>query len=180
MNEKNTPGVPGQEIDPSAENTNPATEPEGDLLAEIEASDNAVIASLPNVERAAFKRELMSALSRATWAAERLADLTPEVAAPITEPEPEEEAPITEPQRLAGRSLAMLSDGSVAISLAYLEGADLAGRTRWEGIILSPEEAEEALDGMSDAADDVAANIGGSLIWRKKGEPEGSGGDENV
>ena len=71
----------------------------------------------------------------------------------------------------------MLSDGSVALSLTYLEGADLAGRTRWEGIILEPEEAEEVLDGLSDAADDVAANISGSLIWRKKGEPDGEGGD---
>jgi hypothetical protein len=156
MSKNTTPGVPGQEIDPSV-TTNPATEPEGDLLAEVEASDNAVIASLPNVERAAFKRELMSALSRATWAAERLADLTPEEPASAEPaPEDEEEGPITEPHRPAGRSLAMLSDGSVALSLTYLEGADLAGRTRWEGIILEPEEAEEVLDGLSDAADDVA------------------------
>lgn len=177
MNENRTPGIPGQDTDPSTENTtaNPATEP--DLLEEVAELDASVIASLPNVERAAFKRELMSALSRATWAAERLADLTPEEPAP--EPEDEEEGPITEPHRPAGRSLAMLSDGSVALSLTYLEGADLTGRTRWEGIILEPEEAEEALDGMSDAADDVAANIGGSLIWRKKGEPEGEGGDVN-
>jgi hypothetical protein len=33
------------------------------------------------------------------------------------------------------------------------------------------------LDGLSDAADDVAANIGGSLIWRKKGKPESEDGD---
>jgi hypothetical protein len=172
MSENRTPGVPGQDTDPST--TNPATEP--DLLEEVAELDASVIKALPNVERAAFKRELMSALSRATWAAERLADLTPEEPAP---PEPEdEEGPVTEPQRPAGRSLAMLSDGSVALSLAYLDGADLTGRTRWEGIILSAEEAEEALDGMSDAADDVAANIGGSLIWRKKDKPEGEGGDE--
>ena len=66
VNEKNTRPEEGQDrTDPSIDTTTPATEP--DLLAEVEASDNAVIAALPNVERAAFKRELTSALSRATW-----------------------------------------------------------------------------------------------------------------
>ena len=54
-----------------------------------------MIAALPNVERAAFKRELMSALSRATWAAERLAALTHEEPLPA-ESEDEEEGPTTE------------------------------------------------------------------------------------
>ena len=175
MSKNTTPGVPGQEIDPSV-TTNTAKPDEGDLLAEVEASDNAVIAALPRVEHTAFKRELTSALSRATWAAERIADLAPEVEAPkATEPEPEEEAPITEPMRPHRRSLAMLSDGRVALSLAYVEGADLAGYERWEGIILAPEEAYAVLDRLSDAADDAAAHVGGRITFGEK--DDGEGGD---
>jgi hypothetical protein len=150
-----------------------------DLLAEVAETDASVIANLPNGERAAVEREMMSGLQHAATAAKRLADLPTadageeglEVAAP------EEEGPITEPTRPHGRSLAFLSDGNVALNVTYLEGADLTGYERWEGIILSPEQADEATDGLSDAADDVAANIGGAIRWKKKGEPEGSGSD---
>ena len=47
MSKSTTPGVPGQDQTSTEPTTNPATQPEGDLLAEVEASDNAVIASLP-------------------------------------------------------------------------------------------------------------------------------------
>lgn len=149
---------------------------EGDLLAEVEATNNEVIAALPGVERASFQRELVSSLQRATWAAERLAQLSGDEAPESTEPEAEE-GPITEPTRPHRRSLALLSDSRVALSLAYVEGANLAGRERWEGIILSPEEAGQVLNGLSDAADDVAAKVGGLIRWRKD-EPEGGEGDD--
>jgi hypothetical protein len=84
---------------------------------------------MPRVERAAYQRELVSSLRRATWAAEKLADHAPEVEEPESRPSPsnEEEGPITEPHRPTGRSLAFLSDGNVALPLTYLAGADLAG-----------------------------------------------------
>jgi hypothetical protein len=156
---------------------------ERDLLAEVEATDASVIAELPRAERAAHYREMMSSLRRAASAAKMLVDLpVPDASEEGLETEEEgedEEGPTTEPHRPSGRSLALLSDGHVALSVAYLEGADLTGYQRWEGVILSPEQAEEALEGLSDAADDVAANIGGAIRWRKKKseEPEGEGSD---
>jgi hypothetical protein len=178
LSEKNTPGVPGQDIDPSI-TTNPATQP--DILEEIAKVDASVIEAMPAVERSAFRRELLSAIRRATWAAERLADLGDAEAAtepeePAPESEEDDEGPITEPARPYRRSLALLSDGRVAMSLAYVEGADLSGYERWEGIILEPDQAEQALDSMGDAAADVAGHLGGSILW-KKDEPEG-GDDE--
>jgi hypothetical protein len=177
MSEKNTPGIPGQEIDPS--NTT-APEGERDLVTEVEETIASVHDAMPRVERAVTYREMMSNLRRAASAAKRLADL-PDEEAEEEAPESEEEGegPITEPHRPHGRSLALLSDGHVALNVTYLEGADLTGYQRWEGVILTPEQAEEALEGLSDAADDVAANIGGAIRWRKKRgeEPEGEGSD---
>jgi len=93
------------------------------------------------------------------------------------EPEPGKQGPNTDPLRRYRGSLAFLSDGRTALSLAYVEGADLTGRERWEGIILEPEEAEEAHEGLSDAADGVAANIGGSIRWRKDKPENDEGAD---
>ena len=178
MSEKNTPGVPGQDPTSAPNNPNtikPAAEP--DLLEEIAKVDASVIEAMPAVQRAAFRRELLSAIRRATWAAERLADLTPDEREEEPAPESEEdEGPVTEPARPYRRSLALLSDGRVAMSLAYVEGADLSGYERWEGIILEPDQAAQALDSMGDAAADVAGHLGGSILW-KKDEPEG-GDDE--
>jgi hypothetical protein len=179
MSEKNTPGIPGQEIDPS-NTTAPA--PERDLVTEVEETIASVHDAMPRVERAAHYREMMSSLRRAASAAKLLADLPGEegLKVEVSEPkEEEEEGPATEPHRPHGKSLALLSDGQVALNVTYLEGADLTGYQRWEGVILSPEQAEEALEGLSDAADDVAANIGGAIRWRKKKseEPEGEGSD---
>jgi hypothetical protein len=165
MSNVRTPGESPQSIDPST-----TTEP--DLSADVEASDARVIAELPHAEQAAHYREMMSSLHRAVSAARKLGPI-PEVETPTDE---EEEGPITEPQRPYRGSLAYRSDGRVMLSVAYVEGADLTGYETWTGILLSPEQAEEVLDGISDAADDVGANIGGAIRWRK-GEPEGSGGD---
>lgn len=61
----------------------------------------------------------MTALRHTAWAAERLADLGEEEPEPDAE-EPEEEGPITEPRPMTGGSLAMLSNGRVALSLTFL------------------------------------------------------------
>jgi hypothetical protein len=110
MSENRPPGVLGQDTDPSVNPT--TTKPaESDLLEETAKADASVIEAMPAVERAAFRRELLSAIRRATWAAERLADLGEAEAA--TEPEEptsdeEDEGPITEPARPYRRSLALL------------------------------------------------------------------------
>lgn len=75
--------------------------------------------------------------------------------------------------------LAIRSDGKVLLSVSYLEGAKLDGRERWEGVILNVAEAWDALDALSDRCDDAASGVAGYILQRgkKKGEPEGSGGD---
>jgi hypothetical protein len=76
--------------------------------------------------------------------------------------------------------LALRSDGKVLLSVAYLTGAELDGRERWEGVILNVAEAWDAIDAVSDGCDDAASRVAGHILWRgkKKGEPEGSGGDD--
>jgi hypothetical protein len=150
---------------------------ERDLLAEVAETDASVIDAMPRVERAAFRRELLSAIRRATWAAERLADIDNEENA--TEPEEDEEEPLTEPGLTP--ALALRSDGTVLISPQYVEGANLEGREVWTGVALSLAESCDALDAMNDAACDAAAHIGGRLIAlarKKKAKDEGGNGDE--
>jgi hypothetical protein len=75
--------------------------------------------------------------------------------------------------------LALRSDGKVLLSVAYLKGAELDDRERWEGVILNVAEAWDAIDAVSDGCDDAASRVAGGILWRgkNKGEPEGSGGD---
>lgn len=75
--------------------------------------------------------------------------------------------------------LALRSDGKVLLSIAYLKGAELDGRERWEGVILNVAEAWDAIDAVSDGCDDAASRVAGRILWRgkQKDEPEGSGGD---
>jgi len=90
-----------------------------------------------------------------------------------------ENAPDTEPEPRRVPTLALTSDGRVLLSLTYLEGANLEGREQWTGIILTEAEACDALDAMSDAADNAAAHVGGRIIFRnKKKDDPGEGGSE--
>ncbi|NUQ75818.1 MAG: hypothetical protein HUU21_19925 [Polyangiaceae bacterium] len=75
--------------------------------------------------------------------------------------------------------LALLSDGKVLLSVAYLKGAELDGRERWEGVILNVAEAWDAIEAVSDGCDDAASRVAGRILWRgkNKSEPEGSDGD---
>jgi hypothetical protein len=69
----------------------------------------------------------------------------------------------------------------VLLNPEYLEGADLEGRERWTGVVLSVAESCDALDAMSDAACDAGAHIGGRLIAlarKKKAKDEGDDGSE--
>lgn len=75
--------------------------------------------------------------------------------------------------------MALLSDGKVLLSVAYLKGAELDGRERWEGVILNVAEAWDAIEAVSDGCDDAASRVAGRILWRgkNKSEPEGSDGD---
>jgi hypothetical protein len=177
MSDQNTrPDVGQDRTDPSIDPTT-ATPSEGDILTEVAALDESAVAPIPNVERDAQRTEMMSHLRGAVAAAEKLAALSPEEEPEADAVEPDEESPTTDPLRPFRRSLAMLSDGRVALSLNYLDGADLTGYERWEGVILPPDQGEEVLQRLSDAADNVAASIGGTIIWKREKPGDGSGGD---
>jgi hypothetical protein len=64
--------------------------------------------------------------------------------------------------------LALRSDGKVLLAVSHVEGADIAGRERWEGIVLSVSETAEVFRAMSDAADDAAGHTAGRIRWRDK------------
>ncbi|NUQ78021.1 MAG: hypothetical protein HUU21_31185 [Polyangiaceae bacterium] len=168
MSKNTTPGVPGQ--DPtSTDNTNPAPKPEDmDLLEGVEALQNVLDANLPKVKRASFLRDIVVALRRAAWAAEKLIEVNRE-----GEPAGEDEEPDTEPEPEHIPTLALTSDGRVLISITYLDGSDVPDRETWTGVILTEAEACDVLDRMSDAADDAAAHIGGSIIKRSKKNERG-------
>lgn len=87
--------------------------------------------------------------------------------------------PNTDPPPPSIPGLALRSDGKVLLSVAYLKGAELEGRERWEGVILNVAEAWDAIDAVSDGCDDAASRVAGHILWRGKrqDEPEGSGGD---
>lgn len=76
-------------------------------------------------------------------------------------------------------SLALRSDGKVLLAAAHVEGADLAGRETWQGVVLSAAEEDDVFEAMSDAADDAAGHIAGHIVWhgkkRDNGPDEGSG-----
>jgi len=85
----------------------------------------------------------------------------------------------TDPPPPPTPGLALRSDGKVLLSTAYLKGAELDGRERWEGVVLNVAEAWDAIDAVSDGCDDAASRVAGRILWRgkKHDEPEDSGGD---
>ncbi|HZF48700.1 MAG TPA: hypothetical protein VE093_08630 [Polyangiaceae bacterium] len=174
MNEKTTRPDMGQDpTDPSI-TTKPT---ERDLIAEVQETLAEVDAAMPRVERAAHVRELVSSLERATSAAKRLAALTPEEEEPEDD-EDENEEPLTEPGPGPTPALALRSDGAVLLNPEYLEGANLEGRERWTGVVLSLAESCDALDALNGAACDAGAHIGGRALAKKKAKDEGGeGGD---
>ena len=76
-------------------------------------------------------------------------------------------------------SLALRSDGKVLLAIEHVEGADLADRERWEGIVLSAAEAAKVFNAMSGAADDAAGHAAGRILWHGKkrdNDPDEGGG----
>jgi len=75
-------------------------------------------------------------------------------------------------------SLALRNDGKVLLAIEHIDGADVADRERWEGVVLSDRERLDVFKAMSDGAEDVAAHIAGRILARaRKGENEpGEGG----
>jgi hypothetical protein len=76
-------------------------------------------------------------------------------------------------------SLALRSDGKVLLAVEHVEGANVADRERWEGIVLSAAEAAKVFNAMSGAADDAAGHAAGSILWhgtKRDSDPE-EGGD---
>jgi len=76
-------------------------------------------------------------------------------------------------------SLALRSDGKVLLAIEHVEGANLADRERWEGIVLSAAEAAKVFNAMSGAADDAAGHAAGRILWKgtKRDKDPDEGGD---
>ena len=75
--------------------------------------------------------------------------------------------------------LALRSDGRVLLAVSHVEGVDIAGRERWEGIVLSAAEAAKVFNAMSGAADDAAGHAAGRILWHGKkrdNDPDEGGG----
>lgn len=77
--------------------------------------------------------------------------------------------------------LARRSDGKILLSTAYLVGANLSGRERWSGVVLTDAEASEANKRVSDSSDDAASHVAARIRWKRskraKNEKPRSGGD---
>jgi hypothetical protein len=96
----------------------------------------------------------------------------------------------SEPSSTTGDPLAMILGelrqlsarlGSLEERIEHVEGADLADRERWEGIVLSAAEAAKVFNAMSGAADDAAGHAAGRILWhgrKRDNDPDegGSGG----
>ncbi len=83
-----------------------------------------------------------------------------------------------DPPRKPPPALALRSDGKVLLSVLHVAGADIAGRERWEGVVLFEPEAKDVFDAMSGSAEDIAGHVAGRILWHgRKGEEEsGEGG----
>ena len=89
---------------------------------------------------------------------------------PVTldEDESDEGAPLTEPDPAHVPGLARLSNGRMAVSVVHLDGIDLGNRVHWAGVILTEAEACDALDRVSDAADEAAGHVAGRIRQTSK------------
>ncbi|MCK6588579.1 MAG: hypothetical protein L6Q76_13455 [Polyangiaceae bacterium] len=150
MSTVQNPAIAGQETDPSS---NPLTE----ILTAIRGLSARLGALEQRFEW--LDRDCLKAIKAASLPVpEHLIEERPEEE-PDTDPDPE-------PPHVP--TLALTSDGTVLLSLHYLTGADISGRERWTGVVLTEAEACDVLDAMSDAADDTAAHVGGRIIKRSK------------
>ncbi len=135
-------------------NAEPATKRSKRLASRKETRSEPGGAELRRSEEAAHERVMRSGLHRAECAARRLAEIRGE---PKPRPVP---------------ALAIRADGKTLLSLAYLEGADLAGSEHWIGVVLADGDAGGLLDRVSGAYDDAAAHIAADIL--RKGSSPGN------
>ena len=168
MSKNTTPGVPGQEIDPSV------ASPDSDLAKILEAIRKLATSITILEQRFEYlDRDCLKAIKAASLPVpEHLIEERPATDddEPDTDPEPHPLAP----------ALALRSDRTVLLSPEYLDAASLKGREVWSGVVLSLAESCDALDALNGAACDAGAHIGGRLIAlaKKKAKDEGGDGTE--
>jgi hypothetical protein len=94
--------------------------------------------------------------------------------------EREDEEPNTEPEPHHVPSLAILSNGKVVLSVVHLEGADISSREIWQGVLLNEAEASDALERITDAADEAAGRVAHRILFKgkKRDDEPGEGGNE--
>ena len=151
---------------------------ERSLLAEVEETNASVTTGLPDTERAAAEREMMSGLQSAAAAAERLKELSPEDEKldPSTERNdqppsgPKFTTPLPPP-------FAITSNGKILLNVDACPNLNLEGRTIFRGIELSEDEAAYAFRKIEHTIHDAAGHLGGMI---KRRETEGSGGDDDT
>lgn len=153
----------------------PGTEPK--LLANVDEISHSAIAGRSDAERAVVEREMLSGLQRATAAAERLTELSPEDEEPEPSTEREEEPP-SGPKNTAPLPppFAVTSNGQVLLNVEACSDLKLDGRTTFRGIVLSDEEAAYALRKIDDTIHDAAGHLGGMI---KRRETKGRGGSDD-
>jgi hypothetical protein len=161
--------------------TEPTTSQPGDErdpLADLENPDASATTDLPDTDRAAAERDMLSGLQRAASAAERLKELSPkqEDLDPSTEPDegppsgPKFTTPLPPP-------FAITSDGQILLNVEACPNLKLEGRAIFRGIALSEEEAAYAFRKIENTIHDAAGQLGGMI---KRREIQGSGGDDKT
>lgn len=164
----------------TAPTSKPGAEP--DLVADVERFERSLEPDLKRAQEAAHEREMMANIFRASAAAKQLMDLRGENEPDAnrterterTEPVAVEPTESAEPPHTP--SLALRSDGRTLLCVTHLEGADLAAREIWTGVVLSEEEARDVLERVSDACDEAAGHAAGYILW--SGKKDDSGGSE--
>jgi hypothetical protein len=147
-------GVPGQTSDPSTAST---PTPEARTLALLESIDKGIqnlTAQFDVLER-------------------RVANIHRD---PVSS-EPPNATP--RPPRIP--PLAVRNDGKILLAVTHLEGCDLSGRERWEGVVMNDVEMRYTNEHLADLFDDAAARTAGRFLRKDpKGdtEPKGGGGEE--
>ena len=163
MSKNITPGVPGQEIDPSVASTDSD-------LAKILAAIRGIGTRLDALEHRFeyLDRDVLKAIGSESK--------------PVTldedEDQGDDEAPLTEPDPAHVPGLARLSNGRLALATVHLDAASLEGRDLWEGVILTEAEACDALDRVSDASDEAAGHVAGRILANAKKRREEDENDE--
>lgn len=142
-----------------------------------ETTETEPTTSEPGAERAAAKREMLSALERAAMAAGRLRKLEAEERAREPSPERDDEPP-SEPKytKQLPPPFAITSNGQLLLNVEACPELNLEGRSIFRGIVLSVEETAYALRKIEDIIHDAAGHLGGMMTRREIKE---SGSDDN-